>query len=170
MIQLELPNLPIAWSASRITSRGAFNPRAKEKNFTRWQIKSLYRDKPIQGYVVIEFVFIFPIPNSVSRSKRESCLKNNAILPTKCDCTNLQKFYEDCIKGIVITDDRNVAKISSEKIYGKKEKILIKVWTLAEYEDLKANETDNRRDRGTVLHGYSSIIPRSGEDEARGDD
>lgn len=55
------------------------------------------------------------------------------IIPTHVDCTNCQKFSEDCLKGIVITDDRNVAKISSEKLYADKGKILIKVWTLEEY-------------------------------------
>ena len=127
MIKIELPNLPVAWSAARITDRGAFNPRSKQKNFTRWQIRSMYKEPPISGYVVLEFVFIFPVPNSASKKNKQKMLSGE-LLPTSCDCTNLQKFQEDCLKGIVITDDRNVAKISSEKIYGDKEKILMKIW------------------------------------------
>lgn len=142
MITLNLPNIPIPWSPSRITSRGAFNPRAKEKNFTRWQVKSMYREIPIQGYVVIEFLFVFPVPNSTSKKKKDLMLSGQ-ILPTSCDCTNLQKFMEDCIKDILITDDRNVAKISSEKIYGNKEKILIKVWNLDEYKSRKKDDVSN---------------------------
>lgn len=56
------------------------------------------------------------------------------IRPTHLDATNCQKFYEDCIKNILITDDRNVVKIMSEKLYGVKESILIQVWSLDEYE------------------------------------
>lgn len=138
MIQIELPNIPIPWAPSRISKWGAFNPRSKQKDFTRWQIRSFYRDNPLQGYVVIEFLFVFPCPLSASSKKKEKML-NGEILPTLCDCTNLQKFQEDCLKGIVFGDDRNVAKITSEKIYGNKEKILIKIWTLDEYRKIHAN-------------------------------
>jgi Holliday junction resolvase RusA-like endonuclease len=55
------------------------------------------------------------------------------VIPTRCDCTNLQKLYEDCLKGLIITDDRNVAKIFSEKLYGEKDEIIIKVYTLQEF-------------------------------------
>lgn len=57
------------------------------------------------------------------------------ILPTSCDCTNLQKLYEDCLKGIVIKDDRKVAKIFSEKVYGEKEGVFIQILTLKECKD-----------------------------------
>jgi Holliday junction resolvase RusA-like endonuclease len=135
-----LPNTPVPWSASRITSIGAFNPRAREKNFTRWQIKSLHREKKISGYVVVDFVFYFPIPLSTSK-KKKALMLSGEILPTSCDCTNLQKFYEDCIKDILIQDDRNVAKITSQKLYGNKGKILIKVFSLQEYREINANRT-----------------------------
>src|ERR1700687_606436 len=112
MIQIELPNIPIPWTASRITSRGAFDPRAKQKKFTRWQIKSLYRAVPIQGYVVVELMFFMPIPASTSKKKKALMLARE-IIPTNMDCTNCQKLYEDCLKNIIFTDDRNVARICS---------------------------------------------------------
>lgn len=142
MIQIELPNIPVPWTASRITTRGSFNPKGKEKNFTRWQIKSIYREDPIPGYVVLDFVFFMRIPHSASKRDRVKMLAGE-IIPTNVDATNCQKFYEDCLKQIIITDDRNVAKISSEKLYGDKEKILIRVWPLEEYRQ-KNNETLNR--------------------------
>lgn len=133
MIQIEINTPAIPWAAAKVTSRGAYNPRAKEKNLTRWLIRSKYRGDPIQGYVVIEFVFHFSLPNSVPISKHKAYLENIEIIPTHCDCSNLQKFLEDCLKNIVITDDRNVAKISSEKLYAEKDKVVIKIWTLEEY-------------------------------------
>ncbi len=151
MILIELPNIPIPWAPSRITNKGAFSPRAKEKNFTRWQIKSIYRNDPIAGYVVLNFLFIFPIPNSASKAEKEAMLSGE-IIPTKSDCTNLQKFSEDCLKGIVITDDRNVAKISSEKIYGEKEKVVIKIWEYHEY-----NACLNRRNRRESLSRHPVV-------------
>jgi Holliday junction resolvase RusA-like endonuclease len=52
------------------------------------------------------------------------------IRPTCSDATNCQKFYEDCIKDILIEDDRYIAKISSEKIYGEQGKVLINIGSL----------------------------------------
>jgi Holliday junction resolvase RusA-like endonuclease len=133
MIEIELNTLPIAWDVA-VDKKGHFyNPRAKEKKLIQLLIRSRYTDSQIKGYVVVSFTFIFPIPNSVPISKHPIYLENLEILPTHVDCTNLQKFLEDCVKNIVITDDRNVAEITSKKLYGKKEKILIKIWTLQEY-------------------------------------
>lgn len=140
MISIELNTKPIPWAAARVTSRGAYNPKDKQKSLTRLLIRSKYQGSPIPGYVVLEFAFYFPLPNSIPVSKRSKYLENIQILPTQCDCTNLQKFYEDCIKNILITDDRNVAKISSQKLYAENEKIIIRVWTLEEYK----NEAGNR--------------------------
>jgi len=64
------------------------------------------------------------------------------IRPTRCDNTNMQKFYEDCLKNIVFMDDRYVYKNISEKLYGDKGKILIQVFSMDEYEKQKnANNT-----------------------------
>jgi Holliday junction resolvase RusA-like endonuclease len=72
-------------------------------------------------------MFVFPFPKSASKAKKEK-MKAGEIIPTKCDCTNLQKLYEDCLKGIVITDDRNVVYVSSFKLYGEKGRVQIKVY------------------------------------------
>lgn len=55
------------------------------------------------------------------------------IFPTRCDCTNLQKLYEDCLKGIVIKDDRQVIVVTSYKCYGEEEGVDITVQDLFEY-------------------------------------
>lgn len=140
MIEIILPNIPIPWAASRITNKGAFNPRAKEKNFTRWQIKSAYREQPLEGFIILDILCIFPIPNSATKAERVKMLSGEDF-PTSCDNTNCQKFYEDCLKKIVITDDRYVVDNHTKKIYGEKEKVIIKVWELKEY-----NANFNRRD------------------------
>lgn len=133
MIQIEIDTHPISWAAAKVTRRGSYNPKAKEKEATQWLIRSKYRGSPVLGYVVVEFVFYFSPPSSVPLSKRQAYLENIEYLPTKCDCTNLQKFLEDCMKNLVIEDDRNVAKISSEKLYAEKEKVIIKIWIREEY-------------------------------------
>lgn len=54
------------------------------------------------------------------------------IYPTKCDTTNLQKFAEDCLKKIVIEDDRNVVQITSKKLYALSSSVHIKVIPLCD--------------------------------------
>ena len=80
-------------------------------------------------------VFCEPIPASTPKRKREDML-SGIIRPTRCDTTNLQKYYEDCLKNILFEDDRLVAKNISEKLYADKGKILITVFTLEEYRSL----------------------------------
>jgi Holliday junction resolvase RusA-like endonuclease len=140
MIELTISTIPKPWAAPRISKWGSFDTRAKDKNVAKWLIKEQYRGYPIQGYVFLDFTFIFPVPLSTSKKKKLEMLAGN-ILPTGCDCTNLQKMYEDCVKGVVITDDRNVVKISSRKLYGEKGAIIIRVFP---WEQVKNDAFFNR--------------------------
>lgn len=127
MIRIDLPGIPIPWSPSRITTKGAFDPRSKDKEFIRWQIKIAYRGLPLAGYYRIFIQCVFPIPKSASKKMIQD-IKSGKIGPTSCDSTNLQKLYEDCLKKIVIEDDRKVIDIQTKKFYGDKEKIIIEVY------------------------------------------
>lgn len=140
MIRIEIPTLPIPWAAPRMTRNGhIYDVRSKEKTWLKWHVKQFYKHEVVPGYVVVDFTFIFPPPASATKKKKALMLAGE-IIPTSSDCTNLQKLTEDCIKNIIISDDRNVAKITSEKLYGEKEQIIIKIWTLREYR----NETSCR--------------------------
>lgn len=136
MIYLELPVSPSAWAAPRLSRKYTYDPKYQEKQATKILLKSLYRDSPIQGAVIVDFFFCVSVPKSASKKTKEKMLTNE-IIPTKFDCTNAQKLYEDCIKNILITDDRNVKKISSEKAFAEKEKVIIKVFTIEEYRKMK---------------------------------
>lgn len=138
MKTIYLDHYPVPWAAARVGKKGAFNPKGKEKIFTQWMIKNQHREEVLPGFYVLDFLFIFPIPRSASKAQKEKMMRRE-IIPTCSDCTNLQKFYEDCLKKIVIKDDRYVAKISSEKIYGEKKGIIIKIFTLEEYRKINEN-------------------------------
>lgn len=83
-------------------------------------------------------VFYEPIPASTPKGKRAAMILG-LTRPTRCDTTNLQKYYEDCLKNILFEDDRYVAKNISEKLYADKGKILITIFTLEEYRSLNGN-------------------------------
>ena len=138
MIRIELNEVPVPWAAPRLSKKGRYSPRCKDKAWAQWQIRNAYRDKPIEGYVVLDFTFIEPPPLSASK-KTKALMLSGTLFPTRCDCSNMTKHYEDCIKNIVFLDDRYVVKNISSKLYGEKGKVIIKVYTLEEYRKLNAD-------------------------------
>lgn len=141
MIEIEIEADPVPWSPSRILRNGfTYNPRAKQKTWTQWQVKALYHGEPIPGFVVVDMLFHEKIPKSVPKKTRPLMLSGE-MRPTRCDTSNMCKFYEDCIKNILFQDDRFVVKNISEKVYGEKGKIIIKVYSLDEYRQLHENDT-----------------------------
>jgi Holliday junction resolvase RusA-like endonuclease len=142
MIQLQIVGKPVPWAASKHNGRQHYDLKSKEKEYIRWQIKSQYRDEPIKGTFVLHFYFFMSIPKTTSKAKREQML-NGYIIPTSSDTSNLTKLYEDCLKKIVIEDDRYAAKVCAEKRYGDKEGVTIVIIPWEEYRGLVANQKIN---------------------------
>lgn len=126
MIQIELYGKPACWSASRQGKHGFFDLKSKEKEYARWQIKSQYRDNPLTGPIVLDFIFFVPIPKNTSKALKAQMIRR-VVLPTTPDTTNMQKLYEDCLQGIVIENDRQVNRISSVRYYSENPGILITI-------------------------------------------
>ena len=123
MILITLDLDPVPWAAPKLGRRGyAYDIREKDKRAAKYLIRQQYSKEPIDAPVILGFIFTFAYPKSASKAKKER-MKAGELIPTRCDCTNLQKLYEDCLKGIVITDDRNVVYVSSFKLYGEKGKV-----------------------------------------------
>lgn len=134
MLELAVPLPPISWKAPLKGKHTFYDPVGKDKNALRFYLREQYQAQPIQGFVVLKLTFISQIPKSYSKKKR-ALIAAGELYPLRYDCTNCQKFAEDCLKNILIEDDRYVAKIFSEKLYGEKEGIVIKVYTLKEFLD-----------------------------------
>jgi Holliday junction resolvase RusA-like endonuclease len=137
MITITIPLDPVPWTAARLSRGRCYDPKEKDKRAARWHVKDQYRGDLLQGYFSIFFDFVFEPPKSASKKRREAMLCG-LIIPTKGDCTNYQKLYEDCLKKIVIEDDRNVEVIGSRKLYGEKGMVIIKILTRNEYKELLA--------------------------------
>lgn len=131
MITIVIPYVPVSWTSPLRKGRIYYNPKDKEKKSVQRFLKNIYRQSPIDSYVILDMEFYFQCPSSASKKKKQLMLSGK-IIPTKKDCTNMQKFYEDCLKKILIDDDRNVANISSKKRYGEEDKIII---TIRRYEN-----------------------------------
>lgn len=134
MIEIKINHDPVAWTAPRLGRGICYSAHTKFKEIFHAFICSQYKEAPIKDYVVLDLTFYYGTPKSASKKQKESMLRGT-LFPTKQDCTNLQKFAEDCLKKIVIEDDRNVVKISSKKLYGLNGSVVIKIWTLEEYKE-----------------------------------
>ena len=135
MITIVIPYQPVAWAAPRLSKHNVYDPREKDKRAIRYLVKQQYNGSPLAGNIFLRMIFTFEIPKSTSKAKKIKMLKGD-IIPTKCDCTNLQKLYEYCIKNILFADDRNVKMIISSKKYGESGKVEIFVFN----EDGKTEE------------------------------
>lgn len=126
MHRFELDLEPVSWLAP-IRSRNTFyNPRDKEKQVICNLLMQQWHNPPLTDYMKLKFRFEHAVPKSFSKKRRDDALQG-LTFPTRKDLSNCVKFYEDCLKKIVIEDDRIVVKIEAEKLYGEKGKIIIEL-------------------------------------------
>jgi Holliday junction resolvase RusA-like endonuclease len=126
MIEFFIPFKPVPWTVPRLRGRIWYNPRNKAKRDTQRFIAANYSGPIIDKRLSLLFEFYFTPPKSATIAMKAKMLARTEI-PTACDLTNLQKFYEDCLKGIVIKDDRYTGYVQSRKWYGPKNLIHITV-------------------------------------------
>jgi Holliday junction resolvase RusA-like endonuclease len=127
--QLDLP--PLSWLAPKIENHTWYSPRAAEKRAIQYLIREQYKGPLLNEYVHLWFNFLFKPPPSTTK-KRKIQMLEGLIIPTRMDCTNMQKFYEDCLKKIVIEDDRLVEMIGCRKMFAEKNKVEIFVFKRGE--------------------------------------
>lgn len=130
MVVIDILGKPVPWTAPRVGRQSIYDPKSKEKEAARWQIKSQFREELILGPVMLEFNFYIPILKGAKGILKQQMINGLAKPLHKPDSTNLQKFYEDCMTGIVYEDDAQVCDVYSRKRYSEKPGVLIKVYSL----------------------------------------
>lgn len=126
MLKFTIPGEPIPWTVPRLSRGRTYDPKEKEKAAIRFYIWHQYDGDLIEDYVGLFFIFFFSIPKSYTKKQRK-WIEEGRLIPTRGDCTNYQKLYEDCLKKIVISDDRNVEIIGSKKLFADEGKVEIYV-------------------------------------------
>jgi Holliday junction resolvase RusA-like endonuclease len=114
MIQLTIEGTPTPWAAHKGFGRRAYNPRHKEKIFVQGQLRQQWKKSPLDKTLRIIFEFYIPVPKSASKKERERMLSQKWH-DRKPDTTNLLKFAEDTLKGIVIKDDNKNSRVVGDK-------------------------------------------------------
>lgn len=134
MIKIVLSGTPIPFKAPYVSSRRSFNPRYKEKEATQWFIRNQIPTEFLitNEAVEVHYDFFFPIPVATSKKKQAKMLAGEIHHLKRPDVSNLCKFYEDCLKGIVFLDDSQVISIFAKKGYTEHPRTVISVKNVTE--------------------------------------
>jgi Holliday junction resolvase RusA-like endonuclease len=105
----------------------AIDPRAADKQRTRWLIKrelQVLNDKEAikldQGAAYdVELIYHMPIPFSRSLKSKKACSWGIEPHDTKPDIDNLTKYILDSGNGLLWPDDRCIVSLSAKKIYSE---------------------------------------------------
>ena len=123
----EIPGEPVAWSSHRGYGRKSFSPHYKEKEAAQYFLKKQHADLPLFSKALcVDFFFEMPIPKSMPKGILRRIEAGEKIFHVKRkDRSNCVKFAEDCLTGVVITDDNIICDGRAQKYYSLCPKTLI---------------------------------------------
>lgn len=124
MISLDIFGDPVPKKRARTFNNHGkivtWDSQDKLKEGYKWQIRSQYREEPLMGPVIVDVIFMMPIPKSTSKIKQRAMINGTFHHVSRPDVDNLQKFILDVLNEIVLKDDGQVVEIHAKKIYSSK--------------------------------------------------
>ena len=118
MIHLIVPDTPLPAQSVRLGKWGAYNPRSQQKKSVQKLLSTQYLGEPMKGEFIVDMVFYFEPPKSVSEKKRKLMLENVIKHTVKPDRDNLSKFLNDCLQDVVIANDSMIWDGKLTKLWG----------------------------------------------------
>lgn len=89
-----------------------------------------YKKPPLTGALSVSLLFYRPVQGSLSNVERQRRLSNKHKPVVKPDTDNYIKSTLDGLNGVLWEDDSQIVKLTAEKRYGEKGKIIITVTQL----------------------------------------
>lgn len=150
-LRLEIPGTPLPKKRARTVTKGrngkplpfakTYDPQDDAKKDLAWFVQAYLRThfpdfKPVNGPIRVHMVFLMPVPKSWPKYKKRVVSRGcEAVWHwVKPDGTNLFKFPEDALNGILWNDDGQVAWFSGQKMYHDNPRTIIEVEKLQEPE------------------------------------
>jgi Holliday junction resolvase RusA-like endonuclease len=125
MLKLRILGKPIAKKRPRFARVGKFvrtyNPQETEEG--RFLFEA-YRQlgngfKPIDKPIAVIMNFFMPIPQSLSKKKKDLMAMKQIRHAKKPDLSNMIKFAEDALNSVIWKDDSQITTIWASKAYSK---------------------------------------------------
>lgn len=104
-----------------------YDAQAKLKEQVRWKIREHYKKVPLSVPVMVEYTFNFPIPKSASKVRKRQMLLNEIRYDKRPDYDNCEKFYNDCLTGLVLEDDCLICDSASHKRYSETPSVAVSI-------------------------------------------
>jgi Holliday junction resolvase RusA-like endonuclease len=131
MITLEVKGKPIAKARPRFARCGKFvrtyDPQETEESRFLFEVQKQWNRPPIEMPVKVRCSFEMPIPKSTSKKKSWAMIKDEIKHTKKPDISNLIKFIEDCLNGVVWKDDSQIIYLAGGKFYSEEPKTIIMI-------------------------------------------
>ena len=123
-LEIVLPGVPITKLRPRFSrfkgKTRTYDAQSEEKETVKWMLQARMQGIGIITHPVdVSIVFYMPIPKSTSGKQKVLMLDGTVKHTKKPDGDNLEKFYWDCMNGIVYADDRQIYKWSGVKRYAQ---------------------------------------------------
>lgn len=118
MTILTILGKPLAAKRARACNKTFYDPQKKDKQSFAMQVKAQLKGLiPYKRAIKLILYFYMPIPKSLSMKKKKEL--NGMPHKKKPDISNLIKFVEDSLNGILWIDDRQIYEIRAEKTYSE---------------------------------------------------
>lgn len=136
MVRFFFPGRPIAQKRARFSRGRVFDPSFAEKRRIRSIMKNNNKgNKLLDGPLVVRLEFNFAPPKSWPKKKLRLLCEEGVPHVIKPDIDNLIKFYLDCSKNILWTDDCQVVKVISNKNYSLAEGVFMEICLHSDVEE-----------------------------------
>ena len=127
---------PISQLRPRASSRGChvriYDPKKVKhyKNLLHCLVTERYKKPPLTVALSVSLLFYRPVQKSISNVERQRRLSNQHKPTVKPDVDNYIKSTLDALNGVLWEDDSQIVKLTAEKRYAEKGKIIITVTQL----------------------------------------
>ena len=113
-----IPGPPIAWQRPRLCGKRFFDAQAKQKKDIQYLIKLIAESCLLDAPALkVSIEYHMPIPKSWNLTKRLTSIGKPHV--SRPDLSNLIKFVEDALNGIVWRDDALIYELHCRKIYSE---------------------------------------------------
>ena len=149
MISLDLFGDPVPKKRARTFNNHGkictWDSQDKLKEGCKWQVRSQFREEPLMCPVILDVVFLMPIPKSTSKVKERAMLNGTIHHMKKPDIDNLAKWIADILNGIVIKDDAQIVEMHAKKIYSSKPGTYVRILPVENQCKIPGDNENNQR-------------------------
>lgn len=132
MIILKLDGVPIPLARPRSFVKNGrvivYDSQKQEKSWVQWKLIEQKRTEMAKAASFkVEMTFYLPVAQSLPTGQKNRLLWGFSNHNTKPDLSNLVKFYEDCLTGVIFSDDALISNVSACKRYSSQPRTEIKI-------------------------------------------